>query len=370
MFKSLRIYLLDNYVSQIRAIQVSGPTPVLEMALPLYSRCRGRNRCWGLMVKMMLLAFVIACIKPLRNALLYPVFPPLWRPIGTYKLLYIHMNDFFYPMDLKPYHGPCEDVVEKIQQLGILRKADELNATFRVYRAQDWEAAQNELRMRHDPETMRKLSYFSPALTEGEQRALLRALYVATSVLGAFNITYFVAEGTIIGALRHGGLIPWDDDADVLFKAEQWPVARRVLSCVPGFRLKIYSDFMWKFFSADSPLWQGEEVTRFPYVDMFPYAEDSEHVWPLVVWLKDIIMWPRHEVYPGQDVAFDNFWVRAPSDMAGIVSHNFGDIRKCASRLFERRERRLTTSNERISVDCKLLDGVYSFAKDYPYRVG
>ena len=47
------------------------------------------------------------------------------------------------------------------------------------------------------------------------QRIELKTLKQIARICEAENIRYFIIGGTLIGALRHKGFIPWDDDVDV-----------------------------------------------------------------------------------------------------------------------------------------------------------
>ena len=54
------------------------------------------------------------------------------------------------------------------------------------------------------------------------QLVLLDLLCEVDRICRLCKINYRIAAGTLLGAVRHGGFIPWDDDADVHFTREEY----------------------------------------------------------------------------------------------------------------------------------------------------
>lgn len=54
------------------------------------------------------------------------------------------------------------------------------------------------------------------------QRVLLEDLKVFDSICDNNNIDYFLSSGSLLGAVRHKGFIPWDDDLDIMLTRDNY----------------------------------------------------------------------------------------------------------------------------------------------------
>ena len=115
-----------------------------------------------------------------------------------------------------------------------------------------------------------------------------------------YNIKYFLAFGTLLGCVRDGGYMPWDDDVDLVILPECWDRANKIL--VEELDCNKYS-VINKRTKENSPCWHYlTEVSvngtyiRFDYfkeeiawkcgivVDIFPLVNAPESKSKLKIW--------------------------------------------------------------------------------------
>lgn len=123
------------------------------------------------------------------------------------------------------------------------------------------------------------------------QAAMKQLMDVFADVCESHDIPYLLYAGTLLGAVRHHGFIPWDDDLDVIMSRDAY---ERFLRVAPeSLNEKIYflqSEYSphWpmffsklrlnntacleKFIPKDSQMHQGV------YIDIFPYDNLSDKV--------------------------------------------------------------------------------------------
>ena len=136
-------------------------------------------------------------------------------------------------------------------------------------------------------------------VTERMKRAWaaeLKILMEIDALCKKYNITYFAEVGTLLGAVRHHGFIPWDDDIDLAMKRDDYMRFLSVAHELPAdYRIKsMYHDVTGTFcqfhavvenFVGEKLEWDEKRNERFfgcPFIcaiDIFPldYLEESQN---------------------------------------------------------------------------------------------
>lgn len=110
------------------------------------------------------------------------------------------------------------------------------------------------------------------------QRLLLQVLTKFDDFCRQNHIQYFAWYGTLIGAIRHKGFIPWDDDIDVAMKREDYDRFISLRDRVGnGYKIGCYLDGespypFAKFYSTEETIWEYPQFCYIigPWIDVFP----------------------------------------------------------------------------------------------------
>lgn len=74
-------------------------------------------------------------------------------------------------------------------------------------------------------------SIYNPegSLLRRDQKELLRMLHIVADICNQHNIKWWLSSGTLLGAARHQGFIPWDDDMDIVLLRKDYKKLEKIL---------------------------------------------------------------------------------------------------------------------------------------------
>ena len=80
-----------------------------------------------------------------------------------------------------------------------------------------------------DKEALRAKYNPEGSLLRRDQMELLKMLRVVADICDANGIQWWLSSGTLLGAARHEGFIPWDDDLDIVLLRKDCKRLERIL---------------------------------------------------------------------------------------------------------------------------------------------
>ena len=165
------------------------------------------------------------------------------------------------------------------------------------------------------------------ALMSVAMRSCLRNLLKQTvELLEKYNIRYWITGGTLLGAVRHNGFIPWDDDVDLC--VDETNEARLWDAFHFPFRLEYNPYVGYKVYCDHVPSDLLSQTCYGIFIDLFMmspknegfYAlsrESARNVWPEEFWKKEIL-------FPLRRYSFEGLSLWGPANALRYIKKMYG----------------------------------------------
>jgi lipopolysaccharide cholinephosphotransferase len=149
-------------------------------------------------------------------------------------------------------------------------------------------------------------------------RKLYNLWYKINQIFSKHNIEYWASGGTYLGAVRHGGIIPWDDDLDICITDE-----KALLKLKPVLKkcgLKIASLwFGYKIYDEKNSVMQKEDGDDFSDTYGFPNCD----IFPMKLVKKNNPYYEQKYKIAREEWPKERYFLK---DLYPLIPYNFGNF--------------------------------------------
>ena len=200
------------------------------------------------------------------------------------------------------------------------------------------------------------LVMFKMVMTEEDLNVTINLLEAFARTMDKHNLTYFMAGGTLLGSYRHHGLIPWDDDPDVMADFNQQKEVREALATIQDeYVVSEHSEGLLKLHSRNHSSFISESYAwKWPFIDIFWFETNTTHLH--IPWgdrnyyIKD--------VFPLVERPFAGLKLKSPCNTYLYLNSYYEDLTECARPGWNHRYE-THTGLEWKQIKCKDLEEYY-----------
>ncbi|XP_064609908.1 uncharacterized protein LOC135473904 [Liolophura sinensis] len=200
---------------------------------------------------------------------------------------------------------------------------------------------------------------FQPIISEMEYKVLMETFYTLAEALHQANLTFFLYGGSHLGVYRHHGIVPWDDDVDVMLDSSQREKARTVLSNIPYYSLYSPDGHQWKFFET-SLTTIIHKPYRWPFIDIFFFAENSTHIWDELPLYKNEFSYRKCDVFPLVYRPFEGGLVPVPRNPEETLQRSYNN-NICKSNTYWHKFESYAPRSRKKIIRCSVIQEMFPF---------